>query len=213
MSKRTPRINPDKEGNSYDFVAMYFMRQHFVEKELAEAARKSPTITYLGKLVIWENILSYKLAFYVRAIQNRINEKISAKRNYIKTDDPIGLLGSDKTLGGLIIKLEELNPQNKHLAFLKKINSDRNTLTHYMHLGFTDIKNITLKARGLTIRMDRAVREISTELRKITPNLRVKIPKTIVLSELAKSEREKASARYPDYLKVKDNLKKFNQGQ
>lgn len=211
MAKRKPKINLDKNGNPVDFVSMYFMRQHFIEKELAVAAKSSSTVVYLGRLVILENILCYKLAYYIRAIQNEINSKISFARKFIRIEDPIDLLGSTATLGSLVFEIEKLRPKSILLISLKKILADRNELTHYMHLGFSNVKDVQMRARDLTLRINRMLDRVGKETKSITPPFKVpRIPRVINISKLIQYEKERNSAKYPDYDKPAENLKKFN---
>ena len=208
---RKPKIDPQKDGNSIDFVSMHLMRQHFIDKKLFEARTNQPTVLYLGKLMILENILAYKLVHVLTALQNQINAKLISKRIQIKVDDPIGLLSSNATLGTLILYIEKISPKNPNLKALQKFNLDRNLLTHYMHLGFSNTREITLRARSLSLRAEKLITSLEAYRKNITPPFKLsRIPKVIDISKLIAFEKERASAIYPNPEKVEDNLKKFN---
>ena len=210
MKHRLPVINPDRDGNPVDLGSMYMMRHYFIDKKLRGLEKNTKVLQYLGRVILYENILSYQLSYLIRAIQNQINSKLKKKRLFIKTDDPIDLLGSNLTFGALVFRLKSLSPKNILLADLRKFNEDRNTLTHYMHLGFSNTKDISLKARGLAVRAGGLIDRVASQREKVTPKFKVRIPKVINISELVRFMKERDIALYPFSDKTEDNLKTFN---
>jgi len=200
-----------KENNHYDMLAKAYLQNDFIVNKLFNLLKsdKSKITNTLGKIMIYENIITYRICYLIRARQNEINFSIKNNRLKIKEDNPQNLLREDLTFGSLIKIIEYLFKNNLLIGKLKNFNIARNKLTHFMHLDFYSTKNLFEESKRLCLLAEDILLEIKKEDDIIGKEIlkNVKISTVLNAEEFVAMERDKENAIFKNPEDVNNNLK------
>jgi hypothetical protein len=200
----------EKEKNPIDRIAVMFLQDNYINRELKKLVNNDNKNKYLGKILVYENIIAYKLSYLIRARQEKINSEISLKRFKIKKDNPLILMKENKTLGELIgIYRNLLSTETSLLKKMSRFNTERNVLTHFMHLGFDSSSSIRKKAKSICLLSEKLIIELEKERKNLQIPFNIKIPKIIKVSDLMEFGKQRSEAVFSNPDDIIGNLKKF----
>jgi len=207
MAKK-PCFDFMKEKNTYNLLALGLLQFNFQEKLANFIDNKD--VVWLGRVVVYENILSYKLAYLIGARERMINDFLKDNKNKIKPKHPQDLLKENKTFGDLITIFEGLYYKETPLIIkLKEFNKKRNKLTHFMHLGYPDIDKVLKDAQDVCDISRELVRLFQEEEEVCSKDFKLEIPSVISSDELMKMESDKKTSKYGEPEDVDGNLEKY----
>lgn len=217
MSRKKIAFDFLKEKNSKDMIAKACMQSDFVDKKLLGLLKLkySKKISSLGKVMIYENIISYKLCYFIRARQNEINFLMRSTKLKVKESNPQDSLREDLTLGTLIKVVDFLLKDNCLMDKLNQFNDVRNKLTHFMHIGFYDVGELfknseeaCLLARDILLDLEKEDKRIGKKIIK-----KIKVPEFINAEELVKMENDRRSAKFKNPEDINKNLKIYKKNK
>ncbi len=202
MKKNIEKNNwREKKLSDKKLIESALKERYFINKELYKSFKDDVFTKRIGQMVILENIISYKLADLIILSQNIINKKSNIRNfNY-----GVHRLLEKCTLGSLINKLNNISFSSKNLLKnLISFNELRINITHKMHLGYSDLKEIEKEILNIIKIGKSLLKSLDREIKKRTPEFVVNMPRVIKADELIEAF-EKAE----DNKEILDLFKKY----
>lgn len=217
MSRKKIAFDFLKEKNSNDMIAKAYMQSDFVDKKLLGLLKLncSKITNSLGKVMIYENIISYKLCYFIRARQNEINFSTKSTKLKIKENNPQNLLKEDLTFGVLVKIIDSLFKNSCLVDKLNQFNDVRNKLTHFMHIGFSSVDELFKKSKEACFLAEDILLDFKKKEKRISKKIikRIKVPEFINAEALTEMANDKKNAKFKDPEDISQNLKIYKKNK